>query len=389
MGGDASTAQLQEADRAARLAAALDGGAGVEQALAVLADGIDRIVAVAEHHQVSSGEPAAHPPLPAGCGPRVVDHADPNAVQLQVEPVGQAADEGAIVVAEYGVDRRLLAERVEQVLGQDVAGVEHDVAAGEVLPHLDGQLAQIRPEMGVGQDEHTHPRIITVPAMTEPAAPPSVVHPSGVIPQALVDKIVARRGGRLHMYPTLDGPRTAFVVIDLDEHSCTRAENIDDLYGPVNAVSAAVRAAGGAVAFVTTSIPSPEALAAALGDTLAAEYFTQAAPGGASTRLAARLDVEPDDLRAVKARASAFFPGNCDLSGRLRARVEHVLVGGMVTNVCCESSARDAHELGYRVTMVSDGLWGQSFGLHEASLATFFRIFGDIRPSHEVVELLK
>jgi len=216
-----------------------------------------------------------------------------------------------------------------------------------------------------------------------------VVHPSGVIPQALVDKVVARRGGRLHVHPPPDGQRTAFVVVDLDEHSCQRAEADDGLYGPVNAVAAAVRAAGGTVAFVTTSITSPEALEGTLGAEPAAEYHDAAGPGGAGTRLAPGLDVRPGDLRAVKARASAFFPGNCNLHSRLRVRgVEFVLIGGLVTNVCCESSARDAHELGYRVTMVSDALMGQSFGLHEASLATFFRIFGDVRPSREVVALL-
>jgi ureidoacrylate peracid hydrolase len=224
--------------------------------------------------------------------------------------------------------------------------------------------------------------------MTEPAASPSVVHPSGVIPQGLVDKVVARRGGRLHMYPTLDGPRTAFVIVDLDEFSCWRSEQDHLLYGPVNAVAAAVRAAGGAVAFVTTPISSPDVLADSLGADLAASYHA-AATSGAATRLAAGLDVRPADLRAVKARASAFFPGNCDLSDQLRARgITHVLIGGLATNICCESSARDACELGYCVTMVSDALIGNAFGLHEASLATFFRIFGDVRPSHEVIDLL-
>lgn len=105
--------------------------------------------------------------------------------------------------------------------------------------------------------------------------------------------------------------------------------------------------------------------------------------------MAGGLDVRADDLRAVKARASAFFPGNCDLPERLVERgIEHVLVAGLATNICCESSARDAHELGYRVTMVSDALVGNAWGLHEASLATFFRIFGDVRPSHEVIDLL-
>jgi nicotinamidase-related amidase len=224
--------------------------------------------------------------------------------------------------------------------------------------------------------------------MTEPASLSKVVHPSGAIPQGLVDKVVERRGGRLHLYATLDGPRTAFVVIDLDEHSCRRAEQDHKVYGPVNRVAAAVRAAGGTVAFVTTPVASPDALAATLGADLAASYHA-ATEAGATTRLAAELDVLPEDLRTVKARASAFFPGNCDLPDRLRERdIAHVLIGGLATNICCESSARDACELGYQVTMVSDALIGNAWGLHEASLATFFRIFGDVRPSHEVVELL-
>ena len=225
--------------------------------------------------------------------------------------------------------------------------------------------------------------------MTEPPASPAVVHPSGVIPQGLVDEVVDRRGGRLHMYDSLDGPRTAFVAVDLDEGSCQRCERDRELYGPVNAVAAAVRAAGGTVAFVTTVIPSPYWLATSLGPELAASYYA-AGRSGAATRLAAGLDVGPDDVRAVKARASAFFPDNCDLHVQLSERdIEHVLVGGLVTDICCESSARDAHELGYEVTMVSDALVGQAWGLHEASLSTLFGIFADVRPSREVIELLR
>jgi nicotinamidase-related amidase len=226
------------------------------------------------------------------------------------------------------------------------------------------------------------------PATPEPPTTPTQVHPSRAIPQGLVDRVVARRG-RLHMYDSLDGPRTAFVVVDLDEASGERAENDDRLYGPVNAVAAAVRAAGGTVAFVTTSIPSPDWLALSHGPALAAASYA-AARSGAATRLAARLDVAPDDLRAVKARASAFFPESCNLHDQLRAHdIEHVLIGGMATNICCESTGRDAYELGYEVTMVSDALVGDGWGLHEAALASLFSVFGDVRPSAEVIALLR
>ena len=59
-----------------------------------------------------------------------------------------------------------------------------------------------------------------------------------------------------------------------------------------------------------------------------------------------------------------------------------------MTNICCESSARDAGELDYKVIMISDALSGQAHG-HEATLATFYRIFGDVRPSEDVIRLLR
>ncbi len=127
-----------------------------------------------------------------------------------------------------------------------------------------------------------------------------------------------------------------------------------------------------------------------LGDTAAALYHVETQPGGPGTRLTGGLDVRPDDVRAVKLGHSAFFPGRCDLHEYLAARdITAVLIAGLVTNICCESSARDACELGYQVTMVSDANVGHSWGLHEASLATFFRTFGDVRPTDDVIDLIR
>jgi hypothetical protein len=46
-------------------------------------------------------------------------------------------------------------------------------------------------------------------------------------------------------------------------------------------------------------------------------------------------------------------------------------------------------EFDYQVIMISDALSGQVHGLHEATLATFYRIFGDVRPSEDVIRLLR
>ncbi len=216
-----------------------------------------------------------------------------------------------------------------------------------------------------------------------------VAHPSPEIPQELVDKIVARRG-RLHVHDSLDPPRTALVVVDMDKGSWAREPALcSAAIDKMNLISGELRAAGGTIAFVTSQIPEPADLARRLGAEVAARYAADSQPGGDGTILAPGLIVSPEDLRAVKAGASAFFPGRCDLHQQLQERgVGSLLIAGTVTNVCCESSARDACELGYQVTMVSDANVGHSFGLHEASLSTFFRVFGDVRPAADVVELI-
>jgi len=249
------------------------------------------------------------------------------------------------------------------------------------------QVRRIEPRSG-GQP--STPAAVYVAALhaTRAARPSGLAHPSGVIPQGLVDKVVARRG-RLHAHETLDPARTAFVVVDLDEGTMRRNPRRAELAAVVNPVAAAVRRAGGTVVFVTSDVADLDALARHLGPRLAGEYHADTRAGGPGTAVADGLDVHPDDLQAVKLGASAFFPGRSTLPGLLAERdVVSVLVGGMVTNVCCESSARDAVELGYEVTMVSDANHGHEWGLHEAALTAFWRNFGDVRPSAEVVAML-
>jgi len=213
-------------------------------------------------------------------------------------------------------------------------------------------------------------------------------HPSG-IPQKIVDKVVRRRG-RLHAFETLEATKTALVVIDLDTATVSGDEQCRRIAPTVNAVASAVRDGGGIVAWVLSTMPvMPPNFVAILGVELATRYFNDGRPNGPGTELWRELRQSDRDLVAFKSGASAFFPGKCDLKERLDPLgIDTLLIAGAVTNICCESSARDATELGYKVIMISDGLSGQAHGLHEATLATFYRIFGDVRPSSEIIELL-
>jgi ureidoacrylate peracid hydrolase len=63
----------------------------------------------------------------------------------------------------------------------------------------------------------------------------------------------------------------------------------------------------------------------------------------------AGLDVQPCDPVVEKNRFSAFIQGSSKLAEVLDARgIDTLLVAGTVTNVCCESTARDAMMLNFR-----------------------------------------
>ena len=153
MADDTPVGQLEASDGAARLPAALDRRAGVEQALAIDALDVERFVAVAEHDQPGVGEPAMDPALAARPDAAVVHHGDAYAGQLEFQPVGEGADQGGVVVAQDRMEGSACPERVEQVAGDNVAGVEDNVGVLHVVPNVGRELREVATQVGVGEDE--------------------------------------------------------------------------------------------------------------------------------------------------------------------------------------------------------------------------------------------
>jgi nicotinamidase-related amidase len=66
------------------------------------------------------------------------------------------------------------------------------------------------------------------------------------------------------------------------------------------------------------------------------------------------LKPQPGDLVVAKPRYSAFY--GTDLEAILRSKgIDTLIIGGTVTNVCCESTTRDALSRDYKVIFLSDG----------------------------------
>jgi ureidoacrylate peracid hydrolase len=102
------------------------------------------------------------------------------------------------------------------------------------------------------------------------------------------------------------------------------------------------------------------------------------------------LKVESDDLTVVKNRYSAFIQGSSNIEEVLNSRgLDTLLITGTVTNVCCESTARDAMMRNYRTIMITDGNAANTDEDHNAALNNFYLTFGDVMSTDFVIGCLK
>lgn len=89
--------------------------------------------------------------------------------------------------------------------------------------------------------------------------------------------------------------------------------------------------------------------------------------GSAESAIHSELAPMPGEKVVLKHRYSAFY--NTDLETVLRClKVEDLVVTGIMTNMCCESTARDAYYRDYRVFLPADGTGSICEEMHMASL---------------------
>ncbi|MGW0665039.1 isochorismatase family protein [Streptodolium elevatio] len=209
------------------------------------------------------------------------------------------------------------------------------------------------------------------------------------VPDREYQRHQARRGRRW-AYPDLDPYRTALVVVDMVPFHTDANPYARGIVPRIQYLATCVRSAGGTVAWVLPA-PGPNRSAADefYGTEIAARYAASGGSGPLEQRLSRGLTMMPGDLLTEKTAHSAFFPGRCPLPDLLGERgVTTVVITGTATDVCCESSARDAFTLGYRVIVAADATATGDDHAHNASLRTVYRSFGDVRATADLAMML-
>jgi ureidoacrylate peracid hydrolase len=101
----------------------------------------------------------------------------------------------------------------------------------------------------------------------------------------------------------------------------------------------------------------------------------------------------PEDLLLEKPRYGAFH--GTDLELILRARgIDTVIIGGIATNICCDTTAREAMMRDFRVFFLSDGTAttgterATAAELQQATLETLNGAFGHVLTVEEMVQAI-
>jgi len=220
------------------------------------------------------------------------------------------------------------------------------------------------------------------------------------IRQEVIDRVMARRG-HFHLFDHLEPTKSALVVIDMQNTFLRPGAPVEvpkgrDIVSNINRLSAVLRELGVQVIWVTHANSSsggksdwPGFFDNFVADEVRSKTIAGLEPGAEGQQIWPELEVALTDAKIFKNRYSALISGASSLERQLRSQgIDTIMIAGTKTNVCCESTARDAMMLDFKTVMLSDCCAALSDEEHRATLETFIQQFGDVMTADEALTAL-
>jgi nicotinamidase-related amidase len=173
---------------------------------------------------------------------------------------------------------------------------------------------------------------------------------------------------------TLDPQTTAIVAMDFQSTILRSLEDAKPVLNTVSRAITATRDAGGRVAFVRLAITAEDLDAfpaqSAMGQRLrgAATHFAPEAPG---TLIVPELQKQSGDVEVRKTRVGPFL--RTTLHQQLQDfGITTIVFAGVQTSGCVLTGVREAHDLDYRIIVLSDGCADPDAPAHAFLMNTIF-----------------
>ena len=161
----------------------------------------------------------------------------------------------------------------------------------------------------------------------------------------------------------------------------------------VNRLAVACRVAGIQVIHVSHVLRADGSNMGMLGEMVPLVKTGIINKGTPSAALHKQLAVDPKDILLDKPRFGAFHGTDLELILRTRG-IDTVIISGVTTNVCCETTAREAMVRDFHVVFLSDatatfGMGGVSAAeLQKATLATVGFLSAEVLSVDELIQKL-
>jgi nicotinamidase-related amidase len=179
---------------------------------------------------------------------------------------------------------------------------------------------------------------------------------------------------------TLD-PQTALIVVDLQKGiaGVVAPGTLDTVVERSRALATAFRERGLPVVLVNVDGAAP-------GRTEQPRRAGGFPPG--FTDILAELDRQPGDIVVTKRTWGAF--ASTDIERKLRALgVTQAVITGVVTGSGVESTARQAYEAGFNVTLAIDAMADMREDVHAFCIANVFPRLGETGTASDIIALLE
>ena len=208
------------------------------------------------------------------------------------------------------------------------------------------------------------------------------------------------RGAALNDFPALEPGRTALLNVDMQgvflaEDQPYGNAHARDIVGRVNALSAAIRAAGAPVIWTRQTYTDEPPLAPPdwqydPDKPGVAAGMSALTAGSSGHGLYSEMDVRGGDLVIDKHRYGAFScPAGALPDALERLGVAMLIVTGTLTNCCVESTAREANMAGYKVIVAADATASVTDAEHNAALLNLRVNFADVRRTAELLRMIR
>jgi nicotinamidase-related amidase len=182
--------------------------------------------------------------------------------------------------------------------------------------------------------------------------------------------------------------RTALVNVDLQNFFVDTTENGVALVQRINELAAACREAG-ILVIHTAHVLRPDGSNIGVFGEIVPDIKDGLLNRGAETaELHPELRVDPIDVVLEKPRFGAFYGTDLELILRSHG-IDTIIISGIATDVCCDTTAREANARDFRVLFLSDGTATNDPDPERAQAATLEMIgslFGQVLTVDEVLE---